>query len=130
MRRFRAQRLIAIGLIGLMAAIAVMGYVSVRRGVQNLRIISQDVIHALYLPALRLQVAALPDRYTDLWFTADRPGTYHLFCSEYCGTDHSVMGGMLTATVLAVIFVPVFFVFVLGLFSRARGRAAGPQPAE
>ena len=44
MRRFRAQRLIAIGLIGLMAAIAVMGYVSVRRGVQNLRIISQDNI--------------------------------------------------------------------------------------
>lgn len=44
MRRFRAQRLIAIGLIGLMAAIAVMGYVSVRRGVQNLRVISQDNI--------------------------------------------------------------------------------------
>ena len=44
MLRFRAQRLIAIGLIGLMAAIAVMGYVSVRRGVQNLRIISQDNI--------------------------------------------------------------------------------------
>lgn len=62
----------------------------------KLRIISQDVIHALYLPALRMQVAALPDRYTDLWFKADKAGTFHLHCSEYCGTDHSVMGGELT----------------------------------
>ena len=60
-----------------------------------LRMISQDVIHALYIPALRIQMDVLPDRYTTLWFKADRTGTYHLFCSEYCGTDHSVMGGML-----------------------------------
>ncbi|MGI3902657.1 MAG: cytochrome c oxidase subunit II [Janthinobacterium lividum] len=58
-----------------------------------LHMISQDVIHALYVPALRIQMDVLPDRYTDMWFKADRPGTYHLFCSEYCGTDHSVMGG-------------------------------------
>lgn len=61
-----------------------------------LHMISQDVIHALYIPALRIQMDVLPDRYTDMWFKATRPGTYHLFCSEYCGTDHSVMGGSLT----------------------------------
>ena len=61
-----------------------------------INMISQDVIHALYLPALRIQMETLPDRYTQLWFKADRPGTYRLFCSEYCGTDHSVMGGTLT----------------------------------
>ena len=61
-----------------------------------MHMISQDVIHAFYLPALRIQMDVLPDRYTDLWFKADRPGAYHLFCSEYCGTDHSVMGGTLT----------------------------------
>ena len=61
-----------------------------------LRMISQDVIHALYIPALRIQMDVLPDRYTTMWFKADKPGTYHLFCSEYCGTDHSVMGGSLT----------------------------------
>ena len=61
-----------------------------------LRMISQDVIHALYIPALRIQMDVLPDRYTTMWFKADKPGTYHLFCSEYCGTDHSVMGGLLT----------------------------------
>lgn len=62
----------------------------------KVRIISQDVIHALYLPALRIQMAALPDRYTDFWFKADRTGTYRLYCSEYCGTDHSRMDGNLT----------------------------------
>jgi cytochrome c oxidase subunit II len=62
----------------------------------KLRVISQDVIHALYLPAVRMQIAALPDRYTEMWFKADRVGTYHLYCSEYCGTDHSVMGGKVT----------------------------------
>ncbi|MGU3537180.1 cytochrome c oxidase subunit II [Methylobacterium sp. A54F] len=62
----------------------------------RIRIISQDVIHALYLPALRMQMAALPDRYTELWFKAERAGTYRLYCSEYCGTDHSVMDGNIT----------------------------------
>ncbi len=58
--------------------------------------ISQDVIHALYLPALRIQMETLPGRYTQLWFTANKTGTFRLYCSEYCGTDHSRMGGLLT----------------------------------
>ena len=61
-----------------------------------MRMISQDVIHALYVPALRIQMDVLPDRYTEMWFKADKAGTFHLFCSEYCGTDHSVMDGELT----------------------------------
>jgi cytochrome c oxidase subunit 2 len=64
---------------------------------QNILInmISQDVIHSLYLPALRIQMETLPDRYTQVWFKADRPGTFRLYCSEYCGTDHSKMDGNL-----------------------------------
>ena len=58
--------------------------------------ISQDVIHALYIPAMRIQMETLPGRYTSLWFNSDRPGVYRLFCSEYCGTDHSAMDGLLT----------------------------------
>ena len=58
--------------------------------------ISQDVIHALYIPALRIQMDTIPDRYTQIWFKADKIGAFHLFCSEYCGTDHSEMGGTLT----------------------------------
>lgn len=53
---------------------------------------SQDVIHSLFLPALRIKQDVLPGRVTQLWFQADRPGTYHLHCAEYCGTNHSLMG--------------------------------------
>jgi cytochrome c oxidase subunit 2 len=56
---------------------------------------SQDVIHSLYLPALRIKQDVLPGRYTTLWFNADRPGVYRIHCAEFCGADHSVMGGRL-----------------------------------
>jgi cytochrome c oxidase subunit 2 len=59
----------------------------------RLAMTSEDVIHDLYLPALRLKQDILPDRYTYLWFTANKIGTYHLTCAEYCGTNHSVMAG-------------------------------------
>jgi cytochrome c oxidase subunit 2 len=54
---------------------------------------SQDVIHSFYVPAFRIKQDVLPGRYTNLWFHATRPGTYHLFCSQYCGTQHSGMIG-------------------------------------
>ncbi len=54
---------------------------------------SQDVIHSFYVPAFRIKQDVLPGRYTTLWFRATRPGTYHLFCAEYCGTQHSGMIG-------------------------------------
>ena len=56
---------------------------------------SQDVIHSLYLPALRIKQDVVPGRYTQEWFTADRTGTYPLRCAEFCGTDHSAMTGEL-----------------------------------
>ncbi|RVU15814.1 cytochrome c oxidase subunit II [Methylobacterium oryzihabitans] len=61
----------------------------------RIRMTSQDVIHALYFPVLRMQMAVLPDRTTEMWFKADRTGTYRMYCSEYCGTDHSRMDGRL-----------------------------------
>jgi cytochrome c oxidase subunit 2 len=59
----------------------------------KLTMISQDVIHAFYIPAFRVQMHVVPGRYTSLWFTATKAGEYHLFCSMYCGTQHSEMGG-------------------------------------
>ena len=47
---------------------------------------SQDVIHSMFLPALRIKQDVLPDRYTYLWFTAKKPGIYHLLCTQFCGT--------------------------------------------
>ncbi len=57
----------------------------------RLNMISQDVIHSLYFPALRIKQDLLPGRYTDLWFEADQTGTFDAYCAEYCGTDHSRM---------------------------------------
>lgn len=54
---------------------------------------SEDVIHDFYVPAFRTKMDVLPGRYTRTWFQATKPGRYHLFCAEYCGTEHSRMGG-------------------------------------
>lgn len=61
----------------------------------RINIVSQDVIHSLYIPALRLQEEAVPGRTTLLWFKADRVGAYNLYCSELCGADHALMAGIL-----------------------------------
>jgi cytochrome c oxidase subunit 2 len=59
----------------------------------KLVMISEDVIHSFFVPAFRLHMDVLPQRYTSAWFQATKPGTYHLFCSQYCGTNHSGMTG-------------------------------------
>jgi cytochrome c oxidase subunit 2 len=61
----------------------------------RLTMTSEDVIHSLFLPALRIKQDVLPGRYTQLWFEAGRTGTYHLHCAQFCGTEHAVMGGSL-----------------------------------
>ncbi|GAC1401159.1 MAG: cytochrome c oxidase subunit II [Pyrinomonadaceae bacterium] len=54
---------------------------------------TEDVIHCFYIPDFRVKADVIPGRYTTLWFEATKIGRYHLFCSEYCGTNHSLMGG-------------------------------------
>src|SRR5215813_2560797 len=59
-------------------------------------LISQDVIHDFFVPAFRTKIDVLPNRYTYVWFTPTNVGTYRLFCSQYCGTNHSAMVGEVT----------------------------------
>lgn len=54
---------------------------------------SEDVIHDLFIPAFRVKMDVLPNRYRTMWFQATRVGRYHIFCSQYCGTLHSQMTG-------------------------------------
>jgi cytochrome c oxidase subunit II len=54
---------------------------------------SEDVIHSLFVPAFRVKYDVIPGRYTRVWFEPTRTGTYHLFCTEYCGAKHAQMGG-------------------------------------
>ncbi|HYP27961.1 MAG TPA: cytochrome c oxidase subunit II [Blastocatellia bacterium] len=59
----------------------------------KLTMTTEDVIHSFFVPAFRVKSDVVPGRYTYLWFEATKPGTYHLFCAEYCGTSHSGMIG-------------------------------------
>ena len=55
---------------------------------------SNDVIHSFYVPDFRVKRDVLPNRYSSVWFEAIETGQFHIFCTEYCGTQHSNMMGM------------------------------------
>ncbi|MGB2629135.1 MAG: cytochrome c oxidase subunit II [Candidatus Acidiferrum sp.] len=57
---------------------------------------SEDVIHNFYVPAFRVKMDVVPGRYNTLWFRPTKVGKYHFFCSQYCGTNHAIMGGWVT----------------------------------
>jgi cytochrome c oxidase subunit 2 len=59
----------------------------------RLTMTSEDVIHSFFVPAFRTKMDVIPGRYTTAWFEATKVGRFHLFCAEYCGTQHSGMGG-------------------------------------
>jgi len=58
---------------------------------------SEDVIHSFFIPDFRVKADVVPGRYNTMWFTATKPGKYHIFCTQYCGTKHSNMIGTVTA---------------------------------
>jgi cytochrome c oxidase subunit 2 len=74
---------------------------------------SEDVIHSFFVPAFRIKKDAVPGRYNDAWFTATKPGRYRIYCTEYCGTEHSRMVG---------------WVNVLGPTEYQQWLAGGPAP--
>ena len=65
---------------------------------RNVKLImgSEDVIHDFYVPAFRVKMDVVPGRYNTMWFRPTKTGKYHFFCSQYCGTNHAVMGGWVT----------------------------------
>ena len=92
----------------------------------RLLITSRDVIHSFFVPALRIKMDALPGRYTQTWFTADRPGRYVIFCAEYCGLSHSSMRGE-----LVVMPAPDFDAWIAGQRTGvAQATDAAPVPGE
>lgn len=67
-------------------------HIPVGRNVK-LTMTTEDVLHDFSIPAFRTKADVIPGRYTYLWFQPTKPGKYHLFCAEYCGLNHSGMGG-------------------------------------
>ena len=70
-------------------------HVPVGRNVK-LVLASEDVIHDFFVPAFRTKMDVVPGHYNTMWFRPTKPGRYHFFCSQYCGTNHAVMGGWVT----------------------------------
>src|SRR3984885_3579533 len=71
-------------------------HIPIGRPVQ-LTMISQDVFHSFSIPDFRVKREVIPGRYSTVWFQATEAGTYHLFCTQYCGTNHSAMIGEIVA---------------------------------
>ncbi len=65
---------------------------------RNVRLImaSEDVIHDFSVPSFRVKMDVVPGHYNTMWFRPTKTGQYHFFCSQYCGTNHAVMGGWVT----------------------------------
>jgi cytochrome c oxidase subunit 2 len=61
----------------------------------KLNITSSDVIHSLFVPAFRVKVDAVPGINTYAWFIAEEKGEYFFQCTEFCGTGHADMVGVI-----------------------------------
>ncbi|MBO6574926.1 MAG: cytochrome c oxidase subunit II [Rhodothermales bacterium] len=71
-------------------------YVPIGRPVK-LNMSATDVLHSYFIPDFRVKHDVLPNRYTSLWFQVDEAGEYQVYCTEYCGTQHSAMLSTLVA---------------------------------
>ena len=65
-------------------------YVELNKPVQFI-LQSTGVLHAFYVPSMRVKRDVIPGRYQSVWFKPTKLGVYHMFCAEYCGNDHSRM---------------------------------------
>ena len=65
-------------------------YVPIGRPVQ-LNMSASDVLHSFFVPEFRIKMDVIPNRYTSVWFEPIATGDYQVFCTEYCGTQHSAM---------------------------------------
>jgi len=63
----------------------------------KLTMTSEDVIHDFFIPAFRVKKDVVPGMYSSIWFVATQTGKFHLFCAQYCGTNHSQMTGWIYA---------------------------------
>ncbi|BDV42795.1 cytochrome c oxidase subunit 2 [Geotalea uraniireducens] len=89
----------------------------------KLTMTSRDVIHGFFIPAYRQKQDVLPGRYTYLWLEPDRVGSYDIFCSQYCGTGHSLM-----RATLVVMPAAAYAQWVEQQEAKARQAKAGTEP--
>ncbi len=57
----------------------------------NLKLVSLDVVHSLYIPAYRIKEDVVKGEPDFMWFIPSQKGRFDIFCAEYCGLRHSYM---------------------------------------
>ncbi len=57
----------------------------------KLTMTSTDVLHSFFVPVFRVKQDVVPRRFTYVWFWPTKTGVYRVYCTEYCGKDHSLM---------------------------------------
>lgn len=57
----------------------------------SLELLSRDVIHSFFVPALQGKMDLIPGRLSKLQFKVDTPGVYRGQCAEFCGHQHAFM---------------------------------------
>jgi cytochrome c oxidase subunit 2 len=57
----------------------------------ELEIVSADVAHSWWVPALGGKMDAIPGRVNSMSFRADKLGAFPGQCAEFCGTQHAMM---------------------------------------
>ena len=63
-----------------------------------LDVVSVDVDHSLFIPALGVHIDAIPGHTNQIWFQPTMPGSYDIECTQFCGLNHYAMVGTLTVT--------------------------------
>lgn len=58
---------------------------------------SMDVVHSFFVPQFRVKQDVVPNRYTSVWFETTKADTFDIYCTEYCGVQHSGMLGSVVA---------------------------------
>ena len=99
-------------------------YVQENRPVR-LVMMADDVLHSFFVPGFRVKQDILPGRYTQLWFTPTKVGTFDIFCAEYCGTGHSAMLGK-----VIVLSPEAYEIWEKGVEVDEGGAVASLPPAE
>jgi len=59
----------------------------------KLELTSRDVLHSFYIPELGIKYDTVPGFVYVIWLKVNTPGTYNIYCAEYCGSAHYLMVG-------------------------------------
>jgi cytochrome c oxidase subunit 2 len=57
----------------------------------SLNLLSADVVHSFWVPALFGKIDMFPNQVNHMWFNPDKPGTYVGQCAQFCGVEHAKM---------------------------------------